>query len=195
VPEVNQDAILAEYNSLKQEIIQTTQLNIQGSIGILPIAAAIITYGYQAKNTAAFLLTIILLLSMLLYNATCIRNVMGTGAYIHAIIEPKINNLRWETMLEKSRGKSKALYQNDTAILISIYGLVSAGCIFLSWYFLNDYRMRNLIAYSIITLILVILFIALSLFLFFVSSEKYYKGKIKEWQDIENELYNKATTS
>ena len=44
----NQETVLAEYDTLRQGIIQGIQMNLQAAAVTLPVAGAVIAYGSQA---------------------------------------------------------------------------------------------------------------------------------------------------
>ncbi len=181
----NQEALLAEYNSLRQELIQTIQMNLQISVGALPIAAGVATYGFQAQNPIAFLAAIVVLLSALWYTAENKKSMYLIGAYLYAIIEPKIDGLQWETLLVESR-KRDLKYP----LMISIYALASTGCVFFTWRFLQDYHLFNILLYSCITSLLAGLFILVSIYALHVSSTKYYRDSVNRWKKVEEVLYS-----
>lgn len=186
----NQEALLAEYNSLRQELIQTIQMNLQISVGALPVAAGVATYGFQAQNAIAFLAAIVVLLSALWYTAENKKSMHLIGAYIYAIIEPKIEGLQWETLIVESRKKKDEL---KYPFMISIYALASTGCIFFTWRFLQDYQLFNILLYICITCFLAGLFILVSVYTLHVSSTKYYRDSINRWKKIEADWYSAPT--
>src|SRR6266566_487257 len=74
-----QEAMLAEYNTLRAELIQYQQMNLQISIFTLPVAAAVIAYGLQQKYSFAFLAAIAILLTALWYSISVLASVGSIG--------------------------------------------------------------------------------------------------------------------
>src|SRR5438552_3268013 len=132
-PATSAEGILAEYNSLRHEIVQTTQMNIQGYAITLPVVTTIIAYGFQVKSPIAFSAAIVILLSTMWYSVILIRAIMSTGAYIHAILEPKVAGLQWESMLKQNRKQRGISYANTSVIIVILYATLVAGCIISFW--------------------------------------------------------------
>src|SRR6266852_1374960 len=107
----HQEALLAEYQSLRQEILQGIQLTLQSTLVALPIAAAVMAYGFQAKSSIAFLTAIAVLLSSLWYCTYLLMSVRSIAAYVYAIIEPKVDGLQWETIQVIKRRREVTIYE------------------------------------------------------------------------------------
>jgi hypothetical protein len=95
----DQEALLAEYTTLRAELIEYQQMNLQISFFTLPVAAVVIAYGFQQEYSFAFLAAIAILLAASWYSRSVLDRVSSTDAYIYATIEPKIESLHWETIL------------------------------------------------------------------------------------------------
>ena len=150
-----QEAMLAEYNTLRAELSQYQQMNLQISIFTLPFAAAVMVYGFQQKYSFAFFAAIAILLTALWYSISVLASVSSIGANIYAIIEPKIEGLQWETILASKREKEN-LVSGKPAILgiVIVYIVFSLTCLFFAWYFIQGLSALILAIYSGLTIIL-----------------------------------------
>src|SRR5947209_2129267 len=95
----SQEALIAEYSALREEITQVLQKQMQFVGAALAVASAFIVYGFQAQNSLAFLATNILLLAMMYIRANTIKHLVLVSTYLYAVVEPKVEGLQWETML------------------------------------------------------------------------------------------------
>ena len=189
----NQEALIAEYNALRQELLQMMQMNVQFKGAALAVAAAFVVYGFQAQNSIAFVAANVILIATLYYNVRCIKAVVKVGTYIYALIEPNIEGLRWETIAVEMRKKEKHNLSNLTpSQIIFIYALLGSGCLFFTWWFVKNYLIFNLILYCCTTLILAISFVILSVSTVHYSSEKYHLDCVGQWKKIEEDLYPKV---
>ena len=188
-----QEAMLAEYNTLRAELIQYQQMNLQISIFTLPVAAAVIAYGLQQKYSFAFLAAIAILLTALWYSISVLASVGSIGAYIYAIIEPKIEGLQWETILASKREKEN-LVSGKPAILgiVMVYVVFSLTCLFFAWYFIQDVNAFTLAMYSGLTLIVLVLLSIGSSKVLHTVSVQYIADAAKNWKQLEEELKRKV---
>ncbi len=192
----NQEALIAEYSTLRQEILQRIQMTLQFTAAGLPVASAFIVYGFQAHNSIAFLAAILTLVAALYYSSHGTNEIVKLGTYIHALIEPKVEGLQWETMVLERR-KRENLFSPGISypITICIFALFGIGCTFFTWWFLSDYRIFNVILYSCITVILAICFIVVSVYALHVSSTNYRADFVAQWKRLEEELYSKVAST
>jgi len=189
----DQGAMLAEYNTLRAELIQYQQMNLQISFFTLPVAAAVMAYGFQQRYSFAFLATIAILLTALWYSRSVLDRVSSIGAYIYAIIEPKIEGLQWETILAARREK-ETLISGKSAILgiISVYSVFSLTCLVLAWYFIQGAEALNLALYSGLTLIFLLLLLIGSAKILQTLSVKYMKDAANQWKQLEEDFLGKG---
>ncbi len=187
-----QEAMLAEYNTLRAELIQYQQMNLQISIFTLPIVAAVMAYGFQQKYSFAFFAAIAILLTALWYSRSVLASVSSIGAYIYAIIEPKIEGLQWETILALKR-EQENLVSGKPAILgiVIVYIVFSLTCLLLAWYFIQGVSALNLAIYSGLTIIFLLLLIFGSSKVLHAVSVQYVEDAAKNWKQLEEELHRK----
>jgi len=190
----NQEALIAEYSALRQEILQQMQMNIQFKAASLAVASAFVVYGFQAQNSIAFLSATVILVAALYYSANSTRALITVGTYIYAIIEPKIEGLQWETMTAERRKRKNNIFSLSFLSIsypttICIQALLEIGCIFFTWWFLRDYRIFNVLLYSCITFVLGVSFIIVSVYAIDISSKKFHSDRVGQWKKIEEELY------
>ena len=190
----DQEARLAEYQTLRAELIQYQQMNLQISIFALPVAAAVMAYGFQQRYSFAFLAAIGILLVALWYSSSLLANVSSIAAYIHAIIEPKIEGLQWETVLATKRTKEH-LGSGKPAILgiIVVYSVFSLTCLLLAWYFMQGFSPLNLAMYIGLTLIVLLLLLIGSAKVLHTVSVQYIEDAAKQWKQLEDELHRKVS--
>ena len=182
-----QEAILAEYNTLRAELIQYQQMNLQIPIFTLPAAVAFMAYGFQQKYSVAFLAAIAILLIALWYNRYLLASVCSIGAYIYAIIEPKIEGLQWETILASKRAKEKLGTGKPLILVIVIlYIVFSLICLFLAWYFIQGISALKLAIYSGLTIIFLVFLIIGSFKVLQTVSARYIEDAAKKWKQEED---------
>jgi hypothetical protein len=189
----DQEAMLAEYTTLRSELIQYQQMNLQISFFTLPVAAAVMAYGFQQRYSFAFLAAIAILLAALWYSRSVLDRVSSIGAYIYATIEPKIEGLHWETMLA-ARRKKEHLVSGKTAIvgIIMVYCAFSLTCLVLAWYFMQGFSTLNLAIYSGLTLMFLVLFLLESAKVLQTLSAAYIEDAANTWKHLEEELLGKG---
>jgi hypothetical protein len=190
----NQEALIAEYSALRQEISGTHDKRMQFVGAALAVGAAFVAYGFQAQYSLAFCSALFILLSAMYYSASSTRHIVLVSTYLYAIVESKVEGLQWETMFAESR-KSEFRFSLKFSSLIQIcmFASLSIFCVFFTWLFLKDYNLLNIIFYSLITVILGVSFILLSIFIFRVSLYKYRLASISRWKKIEKDLYPAVT--
>ncbi len=182
-----QEAILAEYNTLRAELIQYQQMNLQIPLFTLPVAAAVMAYGFQQKYSFAFLAAIAILLTALWYNRFVLASVSSIGAYIYAIIEPKIEGLQWETILASKRAKENLVSGKPLILgIVIVYFVFSLTCLFLAWYFIQGVSALNLAIYSGLTIIFLVLLIIGSSKVLQTVSAQYIKAAADKWKQEED---------
>ena len=189
----DQEAMLAEYTTLRAELIQYQQMYLQISFFTLPAAAAVMTYGFQQRYSFAFLAAIAILLAALWYSRSVLDRVSSIGAYIYATIEPKIEGLQWETILA-ARRKKENLVSGKTAILgiIIVYSAFSLTCLVLAWYFMQGFSALNLAMYSGLTLIFLLLLLIGSAKVLQTLSVEYIEDSANTWKQLEEEFLGKS---
>ncbi len=87
------------------------------------------------------------------------------ASYLYSIVEPKVEGLKWETMLVENHKRADRLSSRlriTYPITISIYAVFSIVCVFFSWLFLKDNRILNVLLYSCVTVILGVCFVLAS---------------------------------
>ena len=192
----NQEALLAEYSTLRQEILQRIQTNIQIVAAAAAVASAFTVYGFQAQNSIAFLAAAVVPVGTLFYSANSSKELIKAATYIYALIEPKVEGLHWETMgLEMRTRKTRSSLGFTYPVTISIFTLVSIAALFFAWWFLKDYRIINVVLYSGITLVLIVSLIVVSLYALQGSSKKYHLDCVNQWKKLEEELYSKVVVA
>ncbi len=186
----NQEALIAEYSALREEISRVLQNQMQFIGAALAVASAFIVYGFQAHNSLAFLAANIMLLAEMYIGANSTRHVALVATYLYAIVEPKVEGLQWETMLAENRKRENRISSRlSYPKVISIYALFTIGCVFFAWLFLRDYRILYVLLYSCISFILGVTFILVSVYSLHISSDKYRSDYINLWKKIDEELY------
>lgn len=196
----NQEALIAEYSALREEISRVLQNQMQFIGAALAVASAFIVYGFQAHSSLAFFAANIMLLAEMYIGANSTRHVALVATYLYAIVEPKVEGLQWETMLAVNRKRENRISSRLSYLrlsyprAISIYALITIGCVFFAWLFLRDYRIFHVLLYSCISVILGVTFILVSVYALHVSSDKYRSDYINLWKKIEEELYSKVAT-
>ena len=189
----DQEAMLAEYNTLRAELIQYQQIILQISIFTLPIAATVMAYAFQQKYSFAFLAAIVILLTGLWYSISVLARISLIGAYIYATIEPKIEGLQWETILASKREKENLVSGNPAILgMIIVYSMFTLTCLFLALYFIQGFSAFNLAIYSGLTLIFLLLLIIGSAKFLQTMSAKYIEDAAKNWKQLEEELHRKV---
>ena len=182
-----QEAMLAEYNTLRAELIQYQQMNLQIPIFTLPVAVAVMAYGFQQKYSFAFLAAIAILLTALWYNRFVLASVSSIGAYIYAIIEPKIEGLQWETILASKRAKENLVSGKPLILgIVIVYIVFSLTCLFSAWYFIQGVSALNLAIYSGLTIIFLVLLIIGSYKVLQTVSAQYIEKAAKKWKQEED---------
>jgi hypothetical protein len=181
----DKDALLAEYSSLRLEIIQLTQLNLQGTGLTLPFIIAAITFGIQTSTPIAFIAAIAIMIITLWYFTYAWSSIRFVGAYIYTILEPKIEGLQWQTLLTERRRITKLGGRPTTIAILLMYDAMSIGCIFLTWVFLLDSNTSNQLIYGSLTLILILLLILTSYNFIRTISLQSYEDEIRKWRAIE----------
>jgi len=182
----NQEALIAEYSALRQEILQVDQQQMQFVGAALAVASAFVVYGFQAQNSFAFLAASIILLAGMYIGARGTSHVVLVGTYLYAIVEPKVEGLKWETMLAKIP-KMKFRF-SLRYLIVSIYALYPLVCVFFAWLFIHNYRILNVLLYSCITVILGVFLILVSVYSLHISSNKYQSDCVSRWKKIEEEI-------
>jgi hypothetical protein len=187
------EALLAEYTTLRAELIQYQQMNLQISFFTLLVAAAVRAYGFQQRYSFAFLATIAILLAALWYSRSVLDRVSSIGAYIYATIEPKFEGLHWEKILA-ARRKKENLVSGKTAILgiIIVYSTFSLTCLVLAWYFMQGFSALNLAMYSALTLIFLLLLLIGSAKVLQTLSVKYIEDAANTGKQLEEEFVRKG---
>ena len=99
----NQEALIAEYSALRQEISGAQQKRLQFIGAASAVGAAFVVYGFQAQYSLAFLAAFFVLLVTMYYFTVSTRHLVFVGTYLYAIVEPKLEGLQWETMLAERR--------------------------------------------------------------------------------------------
>ncbi len=191
----NQEALIAEYSTLRQEILQRMQMSTQLLAAAGAAASAFAVYGFQAQNSIAFLAAVAILIAALYYGSATSKELIKVGTYICTLIEPKIEGLKWETMLAEMRKReSRFPVSRSYPIAISIATLLCISCTFFAWWFLQDHRIYILILYSCITLIIGLTLSFVSVYGFHSASKKYQSDCVSKWKKLEEELYPTAAT-
>src|SRR5947209_17703413 len=148
----NQEALIAEYDVLRQEISQTSQKQMQIIGTALAVISVFIVYGFQAQNSLAILAANIIALGTIYIVANGKGHTTSVDTYLYAIVEPKVEGLQWETMVEESRKRENRFSLRSTyPIAIFISSLFSIGDFFFAWLFLKDCRILNVLLYSCVT--------------------------------------------
>jgi hypothetical protein len=186
----NQEALIAEYSALRQEISGAHDKRMQFVGAGLAVGAAFVTYGFQARYSLAFCAALFILLSAMYHSAVTTRHIILVTSYLYAIVEPKVEGLQWETMYAESRKSEYRFSFRLTGLTqICMFALLCIFCVIFTWLFLKDYNLLNIIFYSFITAVLVTSFLLLSIFLLRFSSKKHRLVSINRWKKIEKDLY------
>src|SRR5947209_8405171 len=98
----NQEALIAEYSVLRQEISQASQKQMQTIGAVLAVVSVFIVYGFQAQSSLAFLFANIISVGTIYIVADGRRHISLVATYLYAIVEPKVEGLQWETMLAEN---------------------------------------------------------------------------------------------
>ena len=83
--EKNQEGLLAEYNSLRDEINQGIQLTIQTTAVGIPLGAGVIAYAFQTKSSIGFLVVVVLILSALWFGTYELLSIRSIAAYMSGV--------------------------------------------------------------------------------------------------------------
>jgi hypothetical protein len=178
---VDQNARLAEYTSLRQESLQYVQVNVQIAVVTLPIAAALITFGFQSSNYILFLATVFVLLSSLIYSVATTIKMISIGAYIAAIIEARIEDLKWETIIAKKRN---IIYPIINSIA---YIIISSICLLSAWKFFPSHDISSILIYLFIVIISILSLTTVFVLHTYIYSKRYYSAQVKKWRRMEEE--------
>jgi len=186
----NQEATIAEYDALRQEITQTSQKHMQIIGAALTVVSVFIAYGFQAQSSLAFLAANVIFVGTIYIIADSKRHITSVSTYLYAIVEPKVEGLQWETMYEENRKRENRFpLRHLYPIAIFVNALFSISTVFFAWLFLKDYRILNVLLYICISVILGASFILVSIYVLQVSSNKYRLDSVNRWKKIEKELY------
>lgn len=189
----NQEALITEYSTLRQEILQRMQMGIQLVAAAGAAASAFAVYGFQAQSSIAFLAAVALLIAGLYYGAATAKELIQIGTYISTLIEPKIEGLKWETMLAEMRKReNRTPVSRSNPIAICVATLLCICFTFFAWWFLPDHHIYTLILYSCITLIVSITLIYASVYILYNSPKKYQLDCARKWKKLEEDLYPTA---
>lgn len=121
------------------------------------------------------------------YNRFVLASVSSIGAYIYAIIEPKIEGLQWETILASKRAKENLVSGKPLILgIVIVYFVFSLTCLFLAWYFIQGISALNLAIYSGLTIIFLVLLIIGSSKVLQTVSAQYIKAAADKWKQEED---------
>jgi hypothetical protein len=186
----NQEALMAEYSVLRQDITQTSQKNMQIIGAALAVVSIFIVYGFQAQSSLAFFAANIIFIGTIYIVADGRRHIISVATYLYAIVEPKVEGLQWETMAEEYR-KREARFSLRRLYPVAIFAnaLFCIGSIFFAWLLLKDYHIFNILLYTCISLILGVSFILVSMYALQGEANKYRSDFVKYWKQTEEKLY------
>ena len=94
----SKEIILEEYKQLRAEIrhhLARRSLNMKFSF---TITLGVIGFGFEVENSYLFFAGAVLICSLWLDELRRLRAIYRLGAYIEAIIEPELADLKWESL-------------------------------------------------------------------------------------------------
>lgn len=142
------DLLIAEYNSLRGEIQGNAQRIATMVAFTVTTVSGILGFALQNKNQHLFLVPFLILVPSLLFINSQLISTARISAYLRYFVEPKTEDLNWETCLT---GKGlKRLY------LYSVWGLylvMEMMCLVLLWAY-NKELIFQYRVFLIITLII-----------------------------------------
>ena len=151
-----QDVLIAEYNSLREEIQSNSRLTAQIFTVAMTASASLIGYGLQASNWIVFLSPFAILLPSLYFISSQLETTTRIAAYIQTTIEPKLNGLNWETEWLRIRERNLLPAKRTYTFSISgLYGAVGFVCLFLSWLFVEPASTRTVTILGVVSLLMI----------------------------------------
>lgn len=104
---------LAEYQSLRQELMQNQQIMFNLIALMLGATGVVLGYGIEKGDGVILLANVVILPSLFIYLIRKRRGVVRLAAYIEFCVEPYVAGLQWETLkrYERRHAKNKCLAQ------------------------------------------------------------------------------------
>lgn len=118
-----EDALILEYNTLKQEIFTLMGRMDQLLIMEYTIGIAFLGIGYELDSPLLMILTIIFIISLQEMINTRRRHMIRASIYIEKYIEADLKTLKWETIVGKVDVQYRKKYLQKS-IFISIYQFI-----------------------------------------------------------------------
>lgn len=119
-----EEALILEYNTIKQEIFIMMGRVDQLLIMEYTIGIAFIGIGYELESPLLMILTIIFIISLQEMINTRRRHMVRASIYIEKYIETEVKMLKWETIVGKVDAKYRKKYLQKN-IFISMYQFIS----------------------------------------------------------------------
>jgi hypothetical protein len=98
---IDRKALLEEYRQLKSEISEWSRVRNQFMGLSLTATAALFGLGFQWKNPFIFLATLFVQLPTMAICNAADTSILTISAYIQLMIEAKVKELNWETMITR----------------------------------------------------------------------------------------------
>jgi predicted neutral ceramidase superfamily lipid hydrolase len=181
----NKETLITEYNSLREEIKNNSQVTAQIFTVTITATALLIGYATQTKNWIVFLSPFAVLIPSLWFISSQLESTIRIATYIKTFIEPKIEDLNWENKLFQLRRSGMMPERKYTLSITGIYGTIGLVCLVFSWVFM-DYTTVNIIILSIVSPIVggIMLFVALDVKKCFGLD--FYLKYCKVWEELDN---------
>lgn len=87
-------AMIAEYVSIRDEIIHIEGIEFQILTLALPIAGALVAYGYQQQSPVPILIAGAVLTALIFGRNITNANYLKLSAYLSTVLEPKVPGLQ-----------------------------------------------------------------------------------------------------
>ena len=122
IPDQLFNEYMAEYNTLRSEIVRRIEIRNSIVFGVLTFAGVLLSFGLEIP-TLAIIYTII---SMFLAAAWVQSDVMisGIGCYIREKIEPDARGLNWETYRQQARLEDSQRRGIHPSVVFSTSGIL-----------------------------------------------------------------------
>jgi hypothetical protein len=178
---LKQQALIAEYGQLRQEMMTFGQSGIQ-AVGVgIPIAAGFIVFGFQLHSSIAFLCVIASLGACLWFAMRQYGHVIWVGAYIFTVIEPQVSGLQWEHLVAAERGGKSIGGFTYRLIVPAVYTTANITASVLAWSYLPNHDATTIEVFGLATGILLLFAVAGVLHAYRVTSDRFYRTSCARW--------------
>jgi hypothetical protein len=184
-PSPTTQAALAEYSTLQGRLTNYVQVTTQVTTVSVPIAGALVAFGYQQHNPVAILAGAATLIATLAGLGIVGSEVQRMRSYIYMVLEPNIPGLRWEH-LGRTYLRARlfgSIWPSSVALTLT-YVAVVVGLVALAGYYWPATSISGLVVYAIMAAAFLTAAFLTAIWVVYVGSHRYFTRLSHRWERV-----------